>query len=351
MPASGGTFLTPAEIGIAYFCYFLVSALLSTPSGRLVEQIGSARSAALLCAVSTMGLGALAVTTASTQVIILVAFTGIANALLQPTVSSRLVAASQSERIPLTIGIVMAGVPLAALLSGLAGQLLDGVLGSTALLAIVALLVAGLGLSFLLERRQRGDAAARAAPLALTKIPIAIRPILIAVFLGSLGANSLPAFVTLSAGTYGVSATAVAAVLPFAVGLCVATRISAGGWLTRSPHRLRATMSLLLLLGGAGFFLMAFPATFLPGLILAYGAGWGWVGVANAYAGISHPQHAAVVTSWLQVGIFSGSALGPLAFGTTVTLFNPSIAWLAVGACGLSGFFVLLRPFWPKREA
>lgn len=343
MPAIGDTPLTAAEIGITYFSYFLISALLSAPAGHLVERLGGARSATLLCAISAAGLWALSITSTSVQVIVIVGLTGTANALLQPTVTSRLVTWPRSNRMPLTIGIVMAGVPLAALLAGLAGQLLDSALGSTALITSVALLVAALGVSFALERRYDRDMMRATSRLALTTLPIAMTPILIAVFLGSLGANSLPAFVALSADIYGLPAAAVAPVLPIAVGLCVATRISAGVWLMRAPHLLRATMALLLLFGAGGFLLMALPATFLIGLTLAYGAGWGWVGVANAYAAINHPQQAAVVTSWLQVGIFGGSALGPLFFGAVVTVSSPSIAWITVGACGLLGCLALIR--------
>ncbi len=104
--------------------------------------------------------------------------------------------------------------------------------------------------------------------------------------------------------------------------------------------------------GVAGFVMLATgcPALIVPGVLLAFAAGWGWPGLFNFAVVKSNPGAPAAATGITQTGASSGAAVGPLAFGLLVEETSFATAWLASGvvaifaaAAILAGRGMLLR--------
>jgi hypothetical protein len=94
-------------------------------------------------------------------------------------------------------------------------------------------------------------------------------------------------------------------------------------------------MSFLLALGALGFALLAWPTspvTMLAGTILAFGAGWGWTGLYHLAVVRLRPRAPAAASGAASTGLFLGSIVGPLGFGTLASTTSFRMAWLAAGA-------------------
>jgi cyanate permease len=112
------------------------------------------------------------------------------------------------------------------------------------------------------------------------------------------------------------------------------TRVVAGRVADRTRGRYALPMTgTMLLAGTTGVVLMAVDtqATYIVGLVLALGIGWGWTGlthfVVSRVAGPATPSATGIV----QTGSYIGSGAGPLLFGLGFA-FSPSPAiWLVVG--------------------
>jgi MFS family permease len=93
----------------------------------------------------------------------------------------------------------------------------------------------------------------------------------------------------------------------------------------------------MLVVGTAGFALLASgaPAFMVLGVVLAFGAGWGWPGLFNFAIVKSNPKAPAAATGITQTGASGGAALGPLAFGLVVEASSYGIAWISSGAVAL----------------
>jgi predicted MFS family arabinose efflux permease len=109
-----------------------------------------------------------------------------------------------------------------------------------------------------------------------------------------------------------------------------------------------ATVAAMMFIGGAGILLMAVNTqwTFVAGMLLALGIGWGWPGlthfVVSRVAGPATPSATGVV----QIGTYVGSGAGPLAFGLLFGVLPQTTLWIIVGAVQIiAGYiaFVLAR--------
>jgi cyanate permease len=90
-----------------------------------------------------------------------------------------------------------------------------------------------------------------------------------------------------------------------------------------------------MLLGGAlGFLLVGsgFAMLFAIGVLVGYGAGWGWPGLFNYAVSQRYASAAAAATGITQSGVYIGGALGPLGFGILVEQASYGVAWTATAA-------------------
>src|SRR5918997_2444623 len=110
-----------STLGLAVGLFYVMSASLSVPAGRLVDRVGAARGmqlAAGFTAASCVAVAALAQSAASLTALLLVG--GVANALGGPSVSALLKREVAVRRHGLAFGAQQAGAPLGAVLAGLA---------------------------------------------------------------------------------------------------------------------------------------------------------------------------------------------------------------------------------------
>jgi len=96
--------------------------------------------------------------------------------------------------------------------------------------------------------------------------------------------------------------------------------------------------------GVAGFVMLATgsPALVVPGVLLAFAAGWGWPGLFNFTVVKSNPGAPAAATGVTQTGASGGAAVGPVLFGVVVEAAGYGAAWLFSGALALVALVAIL---------
>jgi MFS family permease len=96
--------------------------------------------------------------------------------------------------------------------------------------------------------------------------------------------------------------------------------------------------------GVVGFALLANGSggLIVPGILLAFGAGWGWPGLFNFAVVRTNPNAPAAATGITQTGASGGAALGPLVFGVVVEAASYEAAWLLCGAIALVALVAIL---------
>jgi hypothetical protein len=84
------------------------------------------------------------------------------------------------------------------------------------------------------------------------------------------------------------------------------------------------------------------PALVVPGVLLAFAAGWGWPGLFNFAVVRSNPGAPAAATGVTQTGASGGAAVGPVLFGVVVEAAGYGTAWLVSGALALAALVAIL---------
>ncbi len=174
----------------------------------------------------------------------------------------------------------------------------------------------------------------------------------LAALLGTVGVN-VAATYFVQIGTHSGLSIAVAGVLLSAASaIAVVMRIVVGALADRAPKRNPAMVALMMLSGavGLGVMTLATPLSFVLGAVLAVAGGWGWTGLLLAASMRLLPDDAPRAGAAMQIGLFSGAAVAPLAFGTLVaaigvpaTVGFAAIASLAGAATVLAGVVILRR--------
>ena len=80
---------------------------------------------------------------------------------------------------------------------------------------------------------------------------------------------------------------------------------------------------------GAAYALLATQARGLVvvGVLLAFGAGWGWPGLLHFALVERFPDTPGAATGVVQTGLAAGTAVGPIVFGVLVDAFGYGPAW------------------------
>ncbi len=380
--------LGATDIGIAVAAFFGTSALCSVSFGAVAERIGPLavmRMATALALASMLVIAGFARSLPSLAAGL--AIGGLANGAMQPAVNLFLSRTVRSRRQGLAFGVKQAGIPTATLLSGLAVPALALTVGWEAGFVAGAALVTAVGVVLVRTGRthpgsgppDRGRPAAttpatatvpaagtpgagtpdarstvpaatnmsdRAAspPPRVDRLPLAV----LAVGMGAAvaAATSMGSFVVASAVAHGVrpALAGLLSALGSAVGL--AARVGFG-WNadrrrysgTRPGLRDLTMVAALVTTGILGYLALASgrPALLVPGVLVAYGAGWGFNGLFNLAVVRSHPHAPARATGITQVGTYLGGMSGPLAFGFLVDHSGYDAAWLMCAALGAIG--------------
>ena len=325
-------------LGLVVALFFVVSSLASALAGRVVERVGFY--AAMRCSSVVGALSLVAVATLAGSwwgIVACLLLGGLGNAVAQPATNLMLAREVPGGHQGLAFGVKQAAIPIATLLAGLAVPVIAVTLGwrwafaGAALLAlIVALIVPRGGHAGVTENAPK-KARAGDAPLA------ALILLAIGIGLGSTAATPLGAFLVESATSTGVEVGTAGLLLALGSAVGIVVRVVAG-YLADGMEsgRLRLVAGMLVL-GTAGFAMLASgsPSLLVVGVVLAFGAGWGWPGLFNFAIVKSSPKSPAAATGITQTGASGGAALGPLLFGYTVEATSFGTAWLAAAAVAL----------------
>jgi MFS family permease len=324
----------PAGLGLVVALYFGISAVASLPCGWLVERYGAgptSRVAVLGVACAMAAIAAFARSFPALVVMLLCC--AWSNVLGQLSSNMTLARHVPAGRLGLSFGIKQAAIPIATLLSGAAvpaialtiGWRWAYVIGAGLALAALPLTPRGSG------GRERGSAAPeKRATGALSVIGLAAG-------LGAGAATSLGIFLVAAAVDRGVSAGLAGLTLTMGSVVGLTLRL-VNGWLAdrRSGGHV-AVVAGSLMLGAAGLALLAVPGApaLVAGTVLAFGLGWSWPGLLQFAVVRLHPAAPAAATSIVQVGVYGGGFVGPIAFGFIAAQASFPAAWLAAAAAML----------------
>jgi MFS family permease len=320
-----------SALGLAIAIFYLVSALCSTPAGRLVERVGStrgARLAAVLTSASCLGVAALAQSAAGLTALLVVG--GVANALAGPAVSALLKREVATHRQGLAFGTQQSGAPLGALLAGLALPAVAIPFGwrwaylAAAVLALAAAACAPGG-------------AAHAAPAERVQPPRglgAVHALALAAVLASAAGVGLVSFLVLYAVDSGMSESAAGLLLGGVSLAATLSRIGLGALADRRGQEPLRPVAAMLAVSVAGYLLLIAgePAVIAVAALLVGGFGWAWPGGLTLAVVQRSPDAPAWAVGVLMAGLFAGAVAGPLVVGLLAEQDAFAAAWILCGA-------------------
>jgi MFS family permease len=332
-----------AALGLAVALFFVSSSTASVVMGRLVERIGAHRGMRLAVFGSAASLLCVSLFAGSwTGLVVCLAFGGLSNAVAHPATHLSLARQVPPGRQGYSFGIKQAAIPSATLLAGLAVPGIALTFGWRWAFAGGALLALGVAL---LVPKERVGGVERAAEARSSDAPIGPLALLaVGIGLGSAAATPLGAFVVESSVATGFGVGTAGLLLALGSAASIVVRVLFG--------RLADGMGggRLLLVGGmlgagvAGFVMLATgsPALVVPGVLLAFAAGWGWPGLFNFAVVKTNPGAPAAATGVTQTGASGGAAVGPILFGLVVEASGYGTAWLFSGVLALAALVAIL---------
>ncbi|HEY1176165.1 MAG TPA: MFS transporter [Phytomonospora sp.] len=335
---------TAAGLGAAVAANFAVSALVSTPSGRLVERYGApvvARAAVLLSAGAMLGIAAAAWNYWSLVALLAVGAT--ANSAGQLSSNLLLSRHIPRRRQGLLFGLKQAAIPASTLFAGVSVPLIAltvgwrwafALAGSLALLALLPLRDMGTAEA---PRARKREEQGRPTPALLV--------IGLAAACAASAASNLSPFLADTAVSHGLSPAAAGLTLTLGSGAGLCARVGFG-WLTdRRGGDGMALIATMLVVGAGGLALLSATSLWtLPlGAVAGFGLGWAWPGILNFAVTHTHPQAPAAATGVTQTGVYLGGMLGPLTFGWVADGHGYSPAWLmSAGVMVFAGVLMLV---------
>jgi MFS family permease len=323
-------------LGLCVAIFMGVSASSAIYSGRIAERIGAGRSLSMVGIGSGLTMLAIALLVHDlSHLAVLSAIGGLCNSMAQPA-GNLAMARGVKRRAGLMFGIRQSAVPVATLLAGASiplvsisfGWRTSFVLGAVASFIVAAVIPQKLAPPSGLRRGQLRSGDASTGPL----IAMAI-----AFGLGMSAALAMASFLVESLVAQGVASGAAGWLLVAGSISGVVCRVAGGLMSDRHPTWTLYTVAVMLALGSVGYVVMAMGnLSLVPvGILLAYGAGFGWGGLVFLATVRLNPNAPAAATGIVSAGGASGAALGPLLFGYIVTGTTYEIAWLVASLVAL----------------
>ncbi len=341
-----------AALGLVVAGAALAAAAASIPAGHLAERVGGVRVMRVAAVVSAAALALVASAVGSWPALLgTLVLAGVASGAVQPAANLFLSRRVDPRHQGLAFGIKQSAIPLAGLLAGLAVPAVGLTVGwrwafwGSAALAVSATVAVP---------RPRRPLAGRREAVRHRPAPEPIGPLvaLAAGFgLSLMSCTSLGTFLVTSAVGAGIGRGTAGLVAALASLASLSARVVVGLRADRRRGGHLAVVAVLLGIGAIGFLLLALGAAshaaviFVPGALLAYGAGWGWNGLFNFAVVRAHPIAPARATGVTQAGGRVGGMLGPLGFGLVAAHLTFAAAWgmAAAEAVGGAGLILLGR--------
>lgn len=333
-----------ALLGVGAAGFFGVASVCSRGMGWVTERVGARLGMRLGALGSALCLFGLAAAPDVIWMLALLWLAGLPNSLAQPSSNLLIAQGIPPARRGMGFGVKQSSIPIATLLAGVAVPAIALTIGWRWVFVIAG--AVGLVAALVVPRLPEAERSASSGNVEQSGGSRRSALLLIAISggLGSASANALGAFVTTTAVDVGFSPWAAGLVLSLgsAVGLIV--RLGAGVLADRGNPNLIRAITVMLLIGAAGYALMAVHSqpVFLAGVAIGFGAGWAWPGLLNFAVAKLNPGRVAGATSFTQTGIYLGGSLGPLLFGLLAQHAGPGSAWLAAGTCAVTAGLLLL---------
>ena len=360
--------LSAQVIGAAISVFYGSSALAAYPLGRLCDAIGWHRAAKISMIGTTASLAGTGLLVAQWwHLVAILALGGLSHSFASSAASVALAQDTPARFHGVLFGIKQSAIPVATMMAGLSIPVLVDHLGYRpafvlAVVLPVLALVGGRGTDAphsspafrglwpSLPGRLRVDRPLEVARARLTggSLDLRLMALMLSCATGSAGTSALGAFFVVSAVDNGVTASRAGVTLAIASGLSIGVRIAGGLIADRSRSSGFLHAAILLLIGSLGYVLLATGSAslLLPAALLAYGAGWGWPGLAHFGAVRYRPTAPGTVTGVIRTGLAGGATQGPLAYGGVSGLGGYDAAWRMVAVCAaVAGTCMLLaRP-------
>jgi len=332
-------------IGLLLTAYFGTSAVLSAPTGRLVERIGArAGMAASLLGVSVFSAVLVGFGRNYAAVAILLVLCVASHAASHPASNLALAEYVPPHRRGLAFGIKQAAIPAATFLAGLSMPVLGAHFGWRVAFALLPMTGAIL-LLLLWARMPKGGQAVRKGGGVRPAGSAALRWMALAVALAIAGIQPVGAFFVAWGTSEGMEKAALATLLSTAGLAGIVVRVALG-WAAdrRAADSLVPTVSSLIAAGAAGVALLAVASSYpvaALGVGIAVVVGWSWNGLFHYAVVRNHPRSPAYASSIAQGGLFVGVALGPLGFGLVAEYQSYLTAWLMASGLMLCGAVIM----------
>ena len=324
-----------SALGASIAVFYLVSAVSSTPAGRLLERIGPVRGMRLAAALTTLSCLAVAVgAQSSLSLTAALVVGGVANGLGGPTVTALFKARIPEERQGMAFGLQQSGASLGSLAAGLALPAIAIPLGwRWAFVGCAVLVLATVALAPRdVPAPPPGTRAAK--PDGFTSI----HGIAVAAALASAAGVGMVSFLVSYSVESGIDETAAGLLLGAVSLTAAAARIGLGSLLDRSGADALMPLAWMLAASAIGFAALAqgSPAVIVVAALLAAGLGWSWPGGLNLAVVRRAPEAAAWAVGVMLTGLFTGAVCGPLAVGLLADHGHFTGAWLLCGTLALA---------------
>jgi MFS family permease len=338
-----------AGIGGLYGVLFGTSALLSAPTGRLVQRRGWESGIRMAAGGTGVALMALAVLPGGWwqswwPVALIFAGAGVTAAISQAGSNLALAGAVPPARYGLAFGLKHTAVPIAAMLGGLAVPTIALTIGwrwAYAIAAAMALAVMGA-----VPRRPR-HALEKRVPTPRSVRPVTPLATLVALAgaaaLAHTGLDAVGAFIVPYAVSVGTSEGMAGLLLTVGSLAGLLMRLVSGSLVDVRQHTGLPWMAALLFTGSAGFLVLALGGRTLLilGILLAFAGGWGWAGLLTFVVVRANPDAAATATGIANTGKYVGAAVGPAVVGYMADRASFAAAWWLAGSVLLASAIIV----------
>ena len=324
-----------AALGVAVAIFYIVCAVLSSPSGHLVERLGGRRSmllGATTIVACCVGVAALAESAAALIAMLVVG--GVGNALAAPAASAVLDRHVPPARHGVAFGAMQAGAPFGAVLAGLALPAVAIPFGWRWAFAATAVLASATALAAPAAAPSSRTAVSGARPPGLSSV----HALAVTAWLASAAGTGLVSFVVVYAVDSGMSQTAAGLLLSGLSLAAAASRITLGLALDRGGGDPLRPVAAMMVVGAAGLvaLISGAPAVIVAGALLAGGVGWAWPGALTSAVVGRAPGAPAWAVGVMMAGLFAGAVTGPLATGLLAEREQFTAAWLILAAFALA---------------
>ncbi len=338
-------------LGLTIGSFYLVGALGSALSGRIVERVGpqvALRCTALATSAVLFGTGVLA--GSWVLLTLFVALAGMTNAFAQPATNLYIARGVRPDRQGIAIGIQKSGIPAAALLGGLAVPVLGLTIGWH------WAFIAGAGLALAASARvppvasrpigpapqgpaqpatgKSGRPAGPTGPVeaapAQPDVPVRLLVVLAtATGLAASGSGSLSGFFVVSSVETGVSEAGAGILLGIGSLIGIAARLVLGVGADRGSLSAWKALTVMFLVAAAAFAGIATgsQALLMAAIPFAFSTAFAWPGLYHLAVVRANPSAPGAATGITMTGSFTGAVGGPLVFGLLADHASYGWAW------------------------